>query len=130
MRNQRGVTLIELLVTIVIISILAAIAVPSYRQYIIRSNRSAAKAAMMDLANREQHLLVATRAYADTAALQASGYVLPEEVSQNYTWSVTLTGPSPPSFLITLTPIGAQIEDGALTLDSEGRRAPIEKWQR
>jgi type IV pilus assembly protein PilE len=118
------------LVTVVIISILAAIAIPSYRQYVIRSNRSAAKSAMLDLANREQHLLVATRAYADTAALLASGYVLPQDVSQNYTWSVALTGPPVPTFLITFTPTGGQAEDGALTLDSEGRRAPAEKWQR
>jgi type IV pilus assembly protein PilE len=41
---QQGVTLIELMAVMLIIGLLAAIAYPSYRQQVIRSNRTEAKA--------------------------------------------------------------------------------------
>lgn len=129
-RSHAGFTLIELMVTVAIVAILASIAFPSYRQYVIRGHRSAAKSVMMDLANREQQLLLASRVYADKAALTASGYVLPSEVSDNYGWDVVLPPTPEPSFLITLTPTGAQAGDGALTLDNQGTKLPAAKWQK
>jgi type IV pilus assembly protein PilE len=84
---------------------------------------------MLDIANRQQQFLMANRAYADTDVLRASGYDLPPEVAQNYTWAVTV-GPGPaPSFTITLTAVNGQESDGALTLDSAGNKAPAGKWQ-
>jgi len=85
---------------------------------------------MMDIANREQLYLVANRVYANTAALQASGYTVPSDVSKYYTWDVQpLPGSTVPTFTITFTPIGPQAADGALTLDQAGNRTPIGKWQ-
>jgi len=112
-----------------VVGILTAIALPSYFQQVTRGRRSSAKAAMMDLANREQLYLVANRAYADTAALQTAGYNVPSDVSQYYTWAVALGTGTSPAFTITFTPIGAQAADGALTLDQAGTRTPIGKWQ-
>jgi type IV pilus assembly protein PilE len=37
---------------------------------------------------------------------------------------------SRPSFEITFTAIGSQSSDGAISLDSQGKKAPAEKWSR
>jgi len=128
--RQTGFTLIELMVVMTIIAILAGIAIPSYRQHVIRSHRSSAQAEMMSLANREQQFLIANRSFADKAELTANGYAPPPEVTDFYSWDVMIPGAAPPVFIITLTPIGSQAKDGALTLDSRGNRTPVEKWQK
>jgi type IV pilus assembly protein PilE len=125
MRKQHGFTLIELVITIAVVGILAAIALPSYQQYVIRSKRSAAQAQMMDIANRQQQYLLANRSYADKAAL---GYAVPPEVSANYDWAITLGTGAVPSFLVTFTPKGSQASDVTLKLNNEGLKEPAEKW--
>jgi type IV pilus assembly protein PilE len=125
-RRAGGFTLIELMITVVIIAILAAVAIPNYRQYVIRGNRSAAQAQMMDIANREQQFLLMNRGYADKTTLEANGYELPEEISEKYDWDVQV--PVATIFTITLTPKGAQAGDVVLTLDNAGNKTPSEKW--
>jgi type IV pilus assembly protein PilE len=58
-----GFTLIELMVTVAIVSILATIAVTSYSSQIQKSRRTEAKSALLDLAGREERLFSTTNSY-------------------------------------------------------------------
>lgn len=127
--GQHGFTLIELVVTVAIVAILAAVALPSYRQYIIKGNRAAAQAQMMEIANREQQYFLANRGYADTSTLESNGYSLPSEVSPYYSYSVSADNTAtPPAYTITFTAISTQASDGNLTLTSAGVKSPASKW--
>lgn len=128
MKAAKGFTLIEVMITVVIVAILAAIAYPSYRQYIIRSDRAAAQSVMMDIANREQQFLMANRAYADKATVTASGFSLDSDLANKYNWDITVGTGTVPSFTVTFTPKGSQAGDVTLTLNHQGVKTPADKW--
>lgn len=66
--TQSGMTLIELIIVVVIVGILAAIAMPSYRQYVIRSQRADATTALLRLSTAQEKFYLDNNAYASTLA--------------------------------------------------------------
>ena len=66
-RRERGFSLIELMIAVVIIGILAAIAYPNYMEYLARGKRAEAKAALMDGAQRLERYFAVQGTYLDAA---------------------------------------------------------------
>ncbi len=127
-RGQRGFTLLELIVAVVVVAILASIAYPSYVNQVIKGNRTAAQQFMLDVANAEAQYQLDARAYSATTGAGGLNLSAPSAVAANYTVTVALSPGPPPGYLITATPIGRQAQDGALTLDDTGNKTPANKW--
>jgi type IV pilus assembly protein PilE len=135
LKRLRGFTLIELMLAVAVVAILAAIAFPSYQGAVRKSNRGTAQAFMMDVAQREQAVLLDRRSYvavANNAAFAGTlGLPIPAEVSGRYDVSVALVSGPPPGFTITAVAKGGQLPDKNLVLTSTGiktRDGDASKW--
>jgi type IV pilus assembly protein PilE len=126
--RQRAFGLIELMVAVAIIAIIASLAIPSYAQYLVKSNRAAAQAHLLDLAQGQQQYRADNRTYA--ATLDDLGIATPSAVASRYTIALQIDAGPPSIFTITATPItgSKQQADSVLTIDSAGTRTPVALW--
>ena len=63
--RQHGITLMELLIVVAIISMIAAFAYPSYTEYVVRTKRTAATTTLLQIADRQQQFWMDNKRYAD-----------------------------------------------------------------
>lgn len=135
MRNvhfrARGVTLLELMTVVVIIGILATVAVPTYRNYLIRAQRSDATTALLRLATaQEKHLLQYGVYVTDTASVPntpATGGLGIATTSEHGFYSLAVA-PTATGYTATATPIvgGGQHSDtecATLTVNESGTKS-------
>ena len=129
-RDERGFTLIEMMIVVAIVAILAAIALPSYRNQVIKSNRAATQAYIADLANKEQLYLQTARGYGSLTDLGISTASIPAEIARVYDITIATQAGPPPSFTVTATPKGNQASDGWIAIDSSGTKTSekTNKW--
>ena len=125
MNKARGFTLVELMVTVMVVAVLMAIAIPSYRQSVIKGNRRAAQAVMMEMINRQEQYFVANRVYATEAELN---YDLPQDIAENYDYNFAVAAGPPPSVTINFVAEGGQLGDGDLSVSTLATKTPAEKW--
>lgn len=118
LKAEHGFSLIELMIAVAVVGILAAIAYPSYQDYVRKSRRSAAQSVLLEVAQKEQQIFLDIRGYAaaaDNAAIQASPLrvALPSDIGNFYDFSVTVSTPSgaPPEFLAGANPKSGQAAD-------------------
>ncbi|MFL2547134.1 MAG: type IV pilin protein [Candidatus Rariloculaceae bacterium] len=115
-RVFHGFTLVELLIVIVVVAILGLVAMPSYRQYSIRAQRTEAKTALLRLhANQERFYLQNNSFSADPVAL---GF--PLGMSENGVYTIAIPVADTNTFEATATPTpGGGTNGRSMTMDGE-----------
>lgn len=126
-RRLGGFTLVEVMVTVAIVAILAAVALPTYNKQIRKSRRGDAKIALLDMAARQERYNTTNFKYSGT--LSDLGYAgtgttvaVPSSGTTYYLLSVTLLTGSTSSFNATAAPQNDQSNDtcGTFTLNDLG----------
>lgn len=128
--RMHGVTLIELLIVIVVIGILAAIAVPSYRNYVLRAQRTDAMSALLRVAAAQEKFYLQNNTYADDDALADDPPAgLGISSTENGWYDLAITSDDlTREFTVTATPVagGAQAADthcASFSLTSAGAKS-------
>ncbi len=101
------------MIVVAVIGILAAVALPSYRQYVLKSHRSSAITAVLDLASREARYYTTNNTY--TSDLTLLGYSATPSVpitdSSNHYYDLSVTAASNTAFTVGAAPSGNQAND-------------------
>ena len=125
----RGVTLLEMLVVLLVVGVIVGLALPSYRQHLVRVNRSEATITLYAIAAAEERFFMRHGRYTDnlTGAAPLGLGLAPASSSSRYRFSVALASDGQ-TFIASAKPTrrGGQDSDGeclVFSMDHRGRRA-------
>src|SRR5688572_15664865 len=72
-RRAGGFTLIEILIVVALAAILLTVAYPSYRDYTVRSSRSAAQTELVELSSMQEKIYLNSNAYTNSVTAAYNG---------------------------------------------------------
>ncbi len=107
MNKVKGFTLIELMITVVIIAILAAIAYPSYQDSVLKTRRATGQANLIEIANYMERFFTENGTYVG-ASIASSGIT-------NDDYAFTMPVATATTYTLTATATGAQTADSSCT---------------
>jgi type IV pilus assembly protein PilE len=108
-----GITLLELMVVVMVIGVLGAIAIPSYRQYVMRAQRTEAKNALLQLQANQERFYLANRTYSNDPTVL--GFASSQ--TERGTYTLAVAGANATGYTATATPrAGATVD---MTADAQ-----------
>lgn len=90
-RKQFGLTLIELMIVTVVIGTLASLAIPAYRGYAQRAQRTEGKSALLQVQTNQERFYLQNNTYATTFTQLGN----PSGMSENGVYTLSFIGPAP-----------------------------------
>ena len=127
---SRGFSLVELVVTMGILAIIASIAIPSYNSYVLKSHRTEAKTALLDMASMEERFFSTQNVYSTTATdlgyttfpvtigngnVNGDYQIAAPNVTAAVAPTAAVPAGTPASFTITATAVNTQANDSTCT---------------
>ena len=114
---NKGFTLIELMIVVAVVGILAAIAYPSYQEYVMRTRRAVAAGCLGQISQAMERTMTTDLTYIPlgVSTMPALGCIT--DVNLFYTFAFTAANTSASTYRVDATPIGSQTSDAlCLTL--------------
>ncbi|MEI7456343.1 MAG: type IV pilin protein [Nitrosomonadales bacterium] len=121
MNKQRGFTLVELMVVVVIVGILSSIAIPSYSNYVKRGKIAEATANLASQRVKMEQYYQDNRTYLNGAAC---GVVMPVAPAVQY-FTIACAAPTANTYTITATGIGSMLNFSYTINEQNGKTSTI-----
>lgn len=121
LETNRGFSLIELMVVVVILGIIATIALPSYREYVLRGNRAEGQALLTEAAARQERFYAQNAAYLTDNANRSRLGVNEQRYADLYTLTIG-TAANDGGYTLTAVQSFGDTACGNLTLNARGER--------
>lgn len=122
-KSQSGFTLVELMITVVVIAILAMVAIPTYNDSVRKGRRSDAKSMLTHLAAKQEQYFMDNKTYADSPA--DLGYTVngsDEAASTDGHYMVRISSASATDFEIEAQPVVEDPQCQQMTITADGTR--------
>ena len=113
-KNNRGFTLIELMIVIAIIGVLAAVGYPAYTSSVKKGNRADGIGGLLSLAGRMEEFYMNADTYVGAAVANTT--------SPDGLYTMSITTQTAFGYTLTATPVGADTACGNLILNSLGQK--------